>query len=595
MLNTNTMRTINKSTLILALSVGMFACKSIKKTGEKLNEKAEYSAEPKYLEVHGDSVVYETKITIPAKTFYKKAVLKVDPILTSTGNTMSRPPLTIGGGKTRSGTDYTIDPKDGGTVTYTDKFAYDPTYDQSTLIAKNSLVFEAKFEEQDQCLPIEDKVIANGIIATSTRANSSEDNIYFKTPNVVAPEKKISSSIYYLVNSTSFSPTFTVTSAGVSNKVELSEIAKMLKNDTFGLKGLTVNSYASPDGPTANNERLAKGRANTTNNYLKKELKKLGIKEVNDTNFYHSYSFTENWQGWKEEVMKSDLSDKNEILNIMNSNMSDDDKEMKIKREHAASYDKMRTTILPRLRKSEVIFGSAASILTDVEVMTVGKQSLDNLNKQDVLRYGKLSNDLDEKRRVYTYYVSKNPNDWEGFNNIAAVNLKTGEWDDAKTNLDKANSISPNNAYVLNNLGVYYKAKKDYDMALKNLQQAKNINDPEIKTNYNLGTVYLKKGKYTEAIESYGNADKCHYNVGLAYLLNKDYDNAQSSLDCIATKDADTYYLLGVLSARKGNLDGVISNLKTAFQTKPELKKTAKYDAEFRDFKSKSEFEAIIR
>lgn len=578
-------------------AVTLLACNSIKKVGKKLDEEATYSTDPKFLEVHGDSVAYETKVTVPAKAFHKRAVLKVDPVLMSGDKSMTRPPLTIGGGKQRSSTQYTIDPKNGGTVTVQDKFAYDPAYAKSTLVAKNSLTFEGKFQELDQCMPLKDKKLADGVIATSQMLKVKDGDIYMSKDEYKPTTKKISANIYYLVNSSNFNPRFSVTSAGVSNDVELKYLAGLISNDTFQIKGITVNSYASPDGPMANNERLAKARAEATNKYLKGTLKKEGVKEVNDSAFYASYSVTENWQGWREEVAKSDLPDKDAILNIMNSSIDDEEKEMRIKREHAASYDKMRTTILPRLRKSEVLFGSASSLKTEAELLEAGKQSLDNLSQDEEMQYGKVVKDNDEKRRTYTHYTGRYANDWRGYNNLAVVQLESGELDEAKRSLDRANELSPNNAYVLNNYGVYYAMKKEYDNAMQQYNSAKSVGNSDVNPNYNIGVLQAKRGMYKEALESFASVDKCRYNVALTYLLNKDYTSAESSLKCVPDdkKDADYYYISAVLGARKGNLDEIISNLRRAFDMNPSLKAYAKNDGEFYEFRNKAEFEALVK
>src|SRR5690606_16858728 len=158
-----------------------------------------------------------------------------------------------------------------------------------------------KFQETDQCVSLKDKKLADGIAATSQMLTAKEGDIMMSKDEYKAEEKKISADIFYLVNTATFNPRFTVSSAGVNNKVQLEEFTSIISNDTFNLKAITVNSYASPDGPLANNERLAKSRAEATNRYVKNALNKAGVKEVNDTNFYQSYSVTENWKGWRSE------------------------------------------------------------------------------------------------------------------------------------------------------------------------------------------------------------------------------------------------------------------------------------------------------
>ncbi|MDL5046703.1 hypothetical protein QQ054_11745 [Oscillatoria amoena NRMC-F 0135] len=222
--------------------------------------------------------------------------------------------------------------------------------------------------------------------------------------------------------------------------------------------------------------------------------------------------------------------------------------------------------------------------------------SLDNLNQDEVMQLGKIVNNVNDRKRIYGYYVSKYSNDWRGYNNLAVANLQAGEVEDGMKNLKKADELSANNAYVLNNMGVAYKMQKQYTESEEKYRAAKSKMDRNVNPDYNLGVLYTRMGKYTNATESF-KSTTCRYNVALAYLLKGEYDNAEKTFNCIPAekKDADTYYLMAVTSARKGKLDGVATNLARAIQMDSKLKSKAKDDLEFRDFKGKSEFDNLLR
>ena len=67
---------------------------------------------------------------------------------------------------------------------------------------------------------------------------------------------------------------------------------------------------------------------------------------------------------------------------------------------------------------------------------------------------------------------------------------------------------------------------------------------------------------------------------------------AEKTLSC-APKDANTYYLLGVLGSRTDNTAMMYENLTKAVQENPELKAEIAEDREFIQYFGTPEFQAI--
>lgn len=588
-----------KSVSVPAIAMSLLtvaACTNIKKAAKNYEENVTYESAPKVLELHGDSVAYEVSVTVPAKKFNKKASVKIEPVLKYGDEANSRPPVTINGegakGKSKK---YTIDSKTGGTVVVSDKFAYDEKMKQSKLVAKNTFMIEGEEKELNQCIDLGEMDIADGIITTSRMLKADED-VLLSVDEYVPVDKTQSVEVYYLINAANFNPNFKDNNAGIDNKKQIESLTSLLKDPAFEIKGLNFNSFASPDGEMDRNEELSSDRSEATVAWFKQYLKKFGRYEMFDSNFKAANHFTEDWKGWKALVQASDLNDKDGILSIMdNSNISDDEKEAQIKAKHAASYEKMKNYMLPKLRKTSIVFTAKGGLRTNEELKS-SAGSLNELSQNEILQLGKITEDAKERKRIYTYYVGKYNSDWRGFNNLAVANLQLGEADDALKNLRTADGLDANNAYILNNMGVAYKLQAKYTDAEEKYRSAKSKGNSNVNPDYNLGILYTRTGKYEKALESY-NASGCRYNVGLAYLLKGELDNAQKTLDCIPAdkKDGSTYYLLAVTSARKGKLDGVATNLARAFKLNGDLKNRAKTDMEFRDFKSKPEFEALFK
>ena len=87
----------------------------------------------------------------------------------------------------------------------------------------------------------------------------------------------------------------------------------------------------------------------------------------------------------------------------------------------------------------------------------------------------------------------------------------------------------------------------------------------------------------------------CDYNMALVQMLDKNYTAAQNTLECIAQKDAKTYYLAAVLAARTKKEAQVYSNLAEAVKLDASYKAKAKKDAEFKKYKNQSKFQEIVK
>lgn len=91
------------------------------------------------------------------------------------------------------------------------------------------------------------------------------------------------------------------------------------------------------------------------------------------------------------------------------------------------------------------------------------------------------------------------------------------------------------------------------------------------------------------------NNKSCDFNMALIQLLQGDYINAKKTIDCIADKDAKTYYLAAVLGARTQNDNAVYSNLRECVKMDATFMAKAKKDAEFKKYKNRPDFKDIVR
>ena len=182
----------------------------------------------------------------------------------------------------------------------------------------------------------------------------------------------------------------------------------------------------------------------------------------------------------------------------------------------------------------------------------------------------------------------QNPNDWRCANNVGYVEMMQNKLADASTEFQKADKLAPNNAAVQNNLGVVARWKGDRAGAAAYFKKA---GSPEAM--YNTGLVCIQTGDYTGAVSGMGSNNT--FNAALAKLLNGDANGAKSTLDAANDNTAWGFYLRAVISARTGDKNGMVSNLKTAINKDASLKTSAQSDCEFVKFKDDADFKAAIQ
>lgn len=121
-----------------------------------------------------------------------------------------------------------------------------------------------------------------------------------------------------------------------------------LKGDkNLEVSSINIHGYASPESPYSHNEYLAKNRAKTLTDYVRRMVKL--------PNEMFSVSFTpEDWDGLRNDIKQSNLEHKAQILAIAtDESLNPDVREWKIKTTYPAEYRFMLDTWYPALRHSD--------------------------------------------------------------------------------------------------------------------------------------------------------------------------------------------------------------------------------------------------
>ena len=155
----------------------------------------------------------------------------------------------------------------------------------------------------------------------------------------------------------------------------------------------------------------------------------------------------------------------------------------------------------------------------------------------------------------------------------------------------KADQLNASNAIVMNNMGACYRQKGDRAKASEMYSGAMSAG-PEV--GENMAIVDILNGNYSNAVSHCGSS--ATFNCALAKLLSGDKDGAMSMVDSSPDKDsAIGMYLKAVISARKGDASGVISNLTSSIAKDGAMKAMARDDREFIKWFGDAGFKGIVQ
>ncbi|WP_199604185.1 MULTISPECIES: lipopolysaccharide assembly protein LapB [unclassified Bacteroides] len=554
--------------LLMALVIALASC------GKMGELKPEYfTTTPQVLEAVGGKVPVTINGKFPEKYLKKNAVVEVTPVLKWNGGEVKGQPATFQGEKVE-GNDQTISYKAGGNYTMKASFDYVPEMAKSELY----LEFKAKVGKKEVNIP--SIKIADGVISTSEllgktvgSANPADAEDAFQRIIKQAKEAKI----MFLIQQANLRA-----SELKSNEIQdFNQTVVDVYADQKGKKinNIEISAYASPDGGVKLNTGLAENREGNTANYVNKELKKGKVEATVDSKYT-----AQDWEGFQELVSKSNIQDKDLILRVLSMYQDPEQREAEIKN-ISSVYKTLADEILPQLRRSRLTLNYDLIGKSDEEIMQFVDSDPKQLNVEELLYAGTLTNDRAKREKIYTLTVEQFPNDYRAYNNLGEIAYRNGDVAKAESFVNKAAKINASAPEVNMNLGLIALAKGDKAAAETYLGKASGAKE----LNEALGNLYVAQGQYERAVNAFG--DTKTNSAALAQILAKDYNKAKNTLSGIQNPDAYTDYLMAVLGARTNNSSMVTNSLASAIKKEPALAKYAANDIEF----SKYAISSIIK
>jgi outer membrane protein OmpA-like peptidoglycan-associated protein/Flp pilus assembly protein TadD len=546
-----------------------------------------YSVSPNPLEMHADSVKIAITVNVPEKGIKKKAKAEITPKL----GTYAIGTWYVNGEKvTENGT--TINFKNGGTATFEQTIPYMPEMEAADLVITGKIYKQTK--EKD-ALP--ETKIADATIITPYLVNKTFKVLYEEDALVRQFEKSTDATFNFEKGKSDVRAT-ELKDADITALVSWIQAAQ--SNPKIKINAIEINGYASPDGEVSKNDNLSYDRTASTRKAIIAMMKTAKLTAYTDTTMYKLNKYGEDFDGFKTQLAASTTiaeADKNLFIRIleMTKDLEQREKEMI---NLGKSYSELEKDVFPKIRRAMIVVKYTEFGLTDDELKAAASNNPNSLSVEELLfTANKLTNDLNEKARIYKVAATNFASDYRTHTNLGAASFQLNKTAEAKSSFEKAASLK-DNGIAKNNLAATTMLDGNRANTKKLIAQAKSAFDAKgeasqkTAVNYNQGILNIMDAKYSAADAS---ISENSYNKALAQVLAGKADAAKKTLSGL-TETAETAYLKAIIAARSNEgVDAVVSNLKVAISKNAALKEKAAKDREFLKISTEATFTNLVK
>ena len=550
--------------LLLAVLVSSCACRLKPLDGSAAQ------VDPTPLTLVGTQIPGQVRLTIPAKWCHKRAIVNVTPELRYNGTSVTGQTVTIQGENVRDNYQ-TISYERGGSVIIPFTFDYKPGMEQSDLY----LTFAATIKGKKVNLPA--VKVARGTIMTADLASISDI-----TPALARDafqrviKEQYTADLKFLINRAEVR-------AAELNKREVKDWQDVVDN-AYQVPNqevdIEIQAYASPDGAQDFNERLSAQRERNTSRVVARQLGKKKI-EVN------AHYTAEDWDGFQKLLEASKIQDKELVLRVLSMYPDPEDREREI-RNLSHVFTQLADEILPELRRSRLNANVRIIGKSDDELKMFMAQRPGRLTIEEILYTATLYDNAKDQMNAYQQAVQLYPKDYRAYNNIGTLYLAQGNYEQAASYFAKAQKIQPNAA---SNMNEALLALDRGDLATAQRLMGSAVEVPE--AGQGIGFLQMHEGKYADAVRSFGNTPSNA--LAIAQIMQGQYADATRTLAAVAQPNGETAYLKAVVAARTNDLQGLISNLRSAIAQDSSYALRAQRDLEFAAFSQTPEFVALVK
>ena len=569
------------SVVLVAAALAFSSCNCFKKMAQN-REDVKLTVTPEILTLNNGIVAADINVTFPQEYFNKKAVIKVTPVIVFEGGEVAGTTKYYQGSKVDE--NYAVvDKVNGGNFNQHVEFPYDPRMDQCelqlraeikcpsgkckefTLVNLNTGAIPTK--EQAAVLAGNDEAAKAALakefgLTVAYGLNTLQKDLKYGDLMEQMPNdyKKVTT----VVDKTDL--LYAINSSVVTKKNEKNanldafkaNVDKNLDNDR-ATQNIAVKGYASPDGPVKFNDKLSKARSESGQKVVAKLLKDAGL-EID------AAAYGEDWDGFKELVEKSNIQDKNLILQVLSLYNSPAEREAEIKN-MSSVFEELKKEILPELRRSQIVNSTDLQGLTDDEIMAAYRNGGELTAEHYLYAAQVLAKTPAEQVEILTA-ASKKYNDARIWNNLGVAQTEAGDKEAALASFEKAAKLDSSKELNKN-------------LLLANLA---NGNTAEAKK-YAAAADAESKAAMAAAEGDYKAAAKglTGYNEAIALIQSNDLAGAKKAIAKDNSAEAD--YLRAVIAAKEGDLKTAEAQLKSAVSKNPELAQKAEKDVNLKALK----------
>lgn len=558
-------------------------CNCFKKMARNY-EDVKLTCAPEVLELNNGVIAADLTVDFPGKYFNPKAVVKVTPVLVYEGGETAAAPKFFQGSKVND--NYTVVSKESAHYTHHVEFAYKPEMNPCELqlrvevkcsssnefsaINANTGAYLTKDELTTltaggpEALSLKKKIgltVARGL---STLQNDLLDNYAKYMSNMAHGYERQTvttnkTDILYKINDSRVARNAEKAQNLVDFRANIDQTAQ---NDRASQK-ITVDGYASPDGPEGRNVTLSEARSKTAKEVVVKLLKDSGL-DVDAS------AYGEDWDGLYEEVAASNVKDKDMILQVLRMYK---DKPSAVReselRNLTGAFEELKSDVLPGLRRAKVINTITTEGRTDEEMLALARAGkYDELSLEELRFIGEIAPDYATKEAALAY-AAKKYNDANAYNNLGVVYANNGQPKKAAEAFKKSAQLGGSATELNNNIALL-------NIGTGNVAEAKrylNSANDQVKS-----LASAAEGNYAAASRSLKGID-----AAIAQVMEGNYAAAKRSIASDMSAAAD--YLRAVIASKEGDKAAAAAQIRSAIQKDPKLVAKAKADANLADIK----------
>lgn len=406
----------------------------------------------------------------------KNDLLIITPVVvsTETGNVAELEPIAVKGtlrnkilerpfewkGKTRLGMpqDNQIVRRNGTnqSVHYKATLPFDDWQRQAQLVLRTEVIGCADCNEAQPDKTVSEKILPDKFIP--------DYRMPYTVPEVEPVKQRserYSAHLNYIVGRHDLLPNFENNAAELAN---VDKIIRELKSDkNLTITDFTISGYASPEGAEDRNMLLSQQRAETFARYIEKEY-----------GYTRSQTkvewFGEDWKGLRDAVLKSDLANKEAIVDIIDNEPGLDTRDARIiALDNGQTYNRLLHDFYPSLRRNDynIAFVSRAFNVDEAKEIIKTKPKLLSLNEMFLVA-NTYPQDTPQYKEVFDIAYQTFPDAEVACLNAAVGELRVNMPDAALQYLQKC-SESP---AAMNLMAIAYAKKGDTTRAKQFFEKA---------------------------------------------------------------------------------------------------------------------------